>query len=251
MQYEIETKICQHPGARSIQQDACLVSDKSAYPQRGLLAVLADGMGGMEAGERFSEIAVNAMVEHFAQASRHADPCLTLQECFAAARAKGLALVEQEALDGGTTVVAVLIREDRCAFLSVGDSRLYLLREQGLILLNREQTLGLLLDERAALGIIPQEEAEYNIRRDILINHLCELPERPADVCSAPFRLLPGDKLALMSDGAFSSLEPAEIAEFMEMSGVSGAQAMIDEIVARQLPRQDNLSVLMLAVSEK
>ena len=248
MQYRIETRICQHIGARRMQQDACGVSDQAAYSERGLMAVLSDGMGGMEAGERFSQLAVREMLDHFNQSQPQEDVCQTLRAAYQAAREKALVMSEQEALDGGATVVSALVREDGCAFLSVGDSRLYLLRGDGLILLNREHSLGALLDERAALGLIPREEAEHNLRRGILTNNLCERSERPVDVSTTAFHLCPGDKLAMMSDGAFSALEPEEIAAFMAMPGVTGADALVEDVVGRQLPRQDNLSVLMLAI---
>lgn len=238
-------------GSRSQQQDAYMVSDERLYKERGLLAVLSDGMGGMRNGERFSRIAVEEMVRSFSEEQPVDDICAELLRAYASARAKAMASCEEDEPEGGATVVAVLIRNNMCAFLSVGDSRIYLLRGGGLIQLNREQTLGRRLDEAAKLGYIPQEEAQSNLRRAALTNHLCEPEQKPLDRCGKPFALRSGDKLALMSDGVFGTLNEGDIARYLMHEGTLGASEIIDEIRFRKKNRQDNASVLVLAFSEK
>lgn len=246
--FRIRLKGCEDNGDRSAQQDAWGVSAEEHYPKRGLLAVLSDGMGGMEAGERFSRIAVDEMLRAFGESPVEDDACTVLLNSYGAARRKAMELSRVEDLDGGATVVAVLIKDNQCAFLSVGDSRLYLLRNGGLIQLNREQTLGVALDEGAALGYVFKEEAERNIHRASLTNHLCMPEERPCDRNIAPFRLAPGDRIALMSDGVSGSLSEEELTKILSMPGVSGAEAAIAAIKEKKLPRQDNMSILLLAV---
>lgn len=100
--------------------------------------------------------------------------------CYAAIHkaALGLRLSPQDS-DGGATVVMVLIRDGKASFLSVGDSRIVLLRGGGLIQLNREQILGPMLDERAALGIISEAVASGNRYRSSLLNHTNMDPPAP------------------------------------------------------------------------
>lgn len=238
-------------GSRSQQQDACMVSDPKLYSERGILAVLSDGMGGMKNGERFSAIAVKEMVRSFSEEEPMDDICAELLRAYASARTKALASCDEDEPEGGATVVAVLVRKNMCAFLSVGDSRIYLLRGGGLIQLNREQTLGCRLDEAAKLGYIPQEEARENLRRAALTNHLCEQELKPIDRCDKPFALRPGDKIALMSDGVFGTLSEAEIARCLMHNGPQGAIDVIDEIRIRKKNRQDNASALVMAFKEK
>ncbi|MBQ2954923.1 MAG: serine/threonine-protein phosphatase [Clostridia bacterium] len=233
------------PGARSAQQDAFLISDRKLSRERGMMAVLSDGMGGMRDGELYSRIATQEMIRYFETADPRQNICDILLNAYRAARRT--ALQQTGAHSGGATVVAAAVRSRRCAILSVGDSRICLFRGGGLIPLNREHTLGRQLDERAALGYIPEEEARYNIYRDTLTNHLCAESELPADRCLKPFKVCPGDKLLMMSDGVSGTLSDEEIVRFLSMPRVSGADAMIEEIRRRGLPNQDNSTALILA----
>ena len=237
---------CKDIGDRTVQQDAFMISDKSLRKERGLLAVLADGMGGMESGEVFSNLAVNEMQRYFSKCDPEEDICSVLLNAYQAARNEALKIPNSE--NGGSTVTAVLIRGKRCAFLSVGDSRIYLLRGGSLIQLNREHTLGVRLDESAALGYVPAEEALYNLYRASLTNHLCMSSDIPCDRCTEPFLLRKDDKLLLMSDGIFGTLSEEDITRFANMPGTDGADAMIKEIRSRGKKDQDNCSVVILAL---
>lgn len=241
--YVYSARSCQNAGQRAAQQDACLACDGGP---RGMLAVLSDGMGGAEAGERFSALAVREMERSFRDSEPTADPCWDLLTAYHAARARALALRREEEIDGGATVAALLLRDGACAFLSVGDSRVYLLRGGGLIQINREQTLGALLDEQAALGFLPREEAENNRRRGALLNQICEPSDWPADRNLSPFALLPGDRLALLSDGAYRALEAEELAKLLALP--DAAEAIVDAVLGRELPEQDNLTALVIDV---
>ena len=235
-------------GTRSIQQDDYGVSDPKRYAERGTMAVLSDGIGGLQAGEAFSRLAVEEMLAVHSTDDPGRDPCERLADAYRAAVGRAMALMQSEQLEGGATVAAVLIQGDRCAFLSVGDSRIYLLRGGGLIQLNREQTLGHKLDERAALGLTLREEAQRNRYRSALVNNLCEREAPPWDSCPRPFVLQTGDRLALMSDGVFKTLTEDEIAQALMLDHAGGARALIDAVRACALPRQDNYSAVVIAM---
>ena len=237
-------------GSRNTQQDSYLASDARFYSERGILAVLSDGMGGMRDGDRFSGIAVEEMVRYFSEGTPQEDICTELLGAYASAREKAFASCKGDEPDGGATVVAVLVRKNMCAFLSVGDSRIYLMRGGELIQLNREQTLGAVLDESAALGYIPEEEARENLRRASITNHLCETSVKLCDRSITPFKLRSGDKLALMSDGVFGTLSSEEITRCLRKSGAQGVDDIIDAIRLKDKPRQDNCSVLVLAFED-
>lgn len=247
-QYRFVASAAQDIGSRQRQEDALKFSSEEAYRTKGLMAVLADGMGGMMDGDKFSAIATEEMIGHFETASLEMDMCQCLLNCYAAAQKRAIAEQSPDDDEGGSTVTAVLIRDMVCAFLSVGDSRIYLLRNNGLIQLNREQILGTMLDERAAFGIISREEAELNIRRSALINHLGREGLVGCDFCSEPFQLANGDKLALMSDGVFGTLSDDELCELLQLPVEDASQAVIDAVLAKEKPRQDNCSILIIAV---
>lgn len=240
----------QYLGSRSVQQDACDISGAGLFREKGILAVLADGIGGMQNGEEFSRIAVERMLAYFSTTAPEADICSELLKAYGAARAHALQYAGARELEGGSTVVAVLVRKNRFAYLSAGDSRIYLLRNGGLLQLNREHVLGAALDEGVALGYVPQEEAENNMYRKSLTNHLCVSPGKGLDRCLHPIAIRPGDKLVMMSDGVFGTLDEAEILRSLMLPGTDGVVELIEKVKRKNKPNQDNASVVMLAFEE-
>lgn len=241
----------QYLGDRSNQEDALLISSEKMAATNGLLVVVSDGMGGMERGEVYSQSAVETMQEAFAQLSavESISLCDTLQSVYKAARAAALRLRNTpDDADGGATVVAALIKNGKCAVLSVGDSRIYLLRNGGLIQLNREQTLGVMLDERAAFGVIPKEVATHNPHRGSLMNHTNAEQEMECDICSTPFAIRPGDKIALMSDGVFGTLSDDELTQCLRLPGREAVQSIMDRIRMIAKPKQDNATVALIEI---
>ena len=235
----------QHLGARTDQQDACAVSSAEVYEQKGLLAVLSDGMGGLSRGAVYSKIATETMVARFQSEPPQADPCAELLGLFMAAQAEALRMHREEN-EGGATVVAVLVRNGRCAFLSCGDSRIYLLRGNGLIQLNREHSLGAVLDERAAFGYLPEEEALYNTKRAALTNHLGMAQLKAVDRNLTPFALLPGDRIAMMSDGISNTLNDDTLCRLLRGNFDTAPDLVIGQVIAAAHPKQDNASLLLV-----
>ena len=242
----------QNIGKRSVQQDSIGRSDKSSLKERGLLLVLSDGISSMEAGERFSGLAVEEMMKAYQAESPDKDLLDRLLSFYKRARQAALHLRLEEGIEGGATVTAVLAHHGKCAFVSSGDSRLYLLRGKGLIQLNREQQMGHVLDERAALGLTLREEAERRVYRKALSNHLAMEEELPLDYCE-PFQLLGGDRMILISDGVFSTLSEAELEEILAdpaRTASEAAEDVIEAVMKHDQPRQDNCSVIVLIVKE-
>ncbi|MBP3902493.1 MAG: serine/threonine-protein phosphatase [Blautia sp.] len=244
MKININTK--QGKGSRSVQQDTYGISRKYVGREKGILAVLSDGMGGMQAGETFSRIAAEEMVNAFELDDSREDMTVRLQNAYRAARNKALESAEKQQLEGGATVVAVLVHKGMCTFLSVGDSRIYLYRG-GLIQLNREQVLGTELDEKAAFGLTLKREAKYNRYRDSVTNHLTMPEELPVDCPERPFSLLPGDRLVLLSDGVFRTLNDEEIERIVADPEDKRAKALIEAVNKRAMPDQDNYSAVVLS----
>lgn len=242
---------CQALGERRNQEDSMAVSPQDMVAEKGFLAVLCDGMGGMAAGERFSAIGTSEMLRRFEELPPQKDICATLLSCMEAAQEAAVRAQEDTSSQmGGSTLVAVLIRDGQCAFISAGDSRIYLWRSGGLLQLTRDQVLGDLLDERAALGLIPLEDAQRNIRRASLVNGLGVSGAVACDRCIEPFTLMEGDRLALMSDGVFGTLEEESLCALLRLSPERAAVRIIEEVQARHKPRQDNCSVVVVGMEK-
>lgn len=236
-------------GGRAEQQDSAYFSewkDTSILDQRGLLVAVADGIGGLQDGALASEAAMQAMGSSFIRGVFNSRGSKKLLSLVAAAQQNVLNL-NQSGHQCGCTLVTVLIENWDLYMASVGDSRIYLYRGGGLIVLNREHTLQRENDERMAVA--HEEVSPDNLRRGKAItSYLGKVNLRLIDRTTYPLRLLPGDRIALMSDGIFGTLSDEEIAEALRKPPQEAAEAMVASIDARKNPRQDNATVVVIAV---
>ena len=248
-QFKLQVSIADDVGKRENQQDALACSHPGDYREKGLLAVLSDGMGGMEDGAKFSNIAVSEMLRFFEGRPAAADIAGELHLNFHRAREKARReLKQKDTPEGGATVVALMIRKNKCAFLSVGDSSICLYRGGTLIRLNREQNLAYTLDICEAMGYMTREEARDNLFRKSITNHLCDGRGGLCDRNLKPFRLCPGDKLILMSDGISEMLAESEICACIFKEDADPAEELIRAVKAKANPRQDNMSAIIIEI---
>lgn len=234
-------------GARPGQQDCFGVSDESLMEGRGLLAVVADGMGGLSDGEKVSGAVVDAVLDHFAlyQGQCTIEQQLLMLAKQAVERVNGL-LGESGLRKSGSTMVMGLVRDGAFSFLSVGDSRVCLYRDGILMQLNREHVYRNKLALDAVNGELPLQEVYADARRDGLISFLGMGALECMDMPSAPVRLLPGDKLLLMSDGVYNALPEQELAQCMEAPPEDAAQQLHRAIEEKAFSNQDNYTAVII-----
>jgi serine/threonine protein phosphatase PrpC len=236
-----------HIGARESQQDSFGISDISnaaLCADKGVFAVVADGMGGMADGVDISSIATRSMLQYFNEADSSGQPELDLLNMLYSANYNVnsfLAGREQ----GGSTVAAVIIRDGNLYWASVGDSRIYLVRSQSLMQINHEHVYALELDERAAMGEISWEDAANDPQRTALTNYLGIGKLERVDRNIRPLRLLPGDRVLLMTDGVFGSLSDDEILGAMASDPLDNAAELQNRVLAKGKPDQDNLTAIV------
>ena len=159
-------------GRRDSQQDSFAVSslsDETLCKNKGVLAVLADGMGGMSYGAEISRIVVETMIKGFSSencASTSRDELMNL--LYLANQRVADFLKEHPAGKGGTTLVAALLKGGFMDFVSVGDSKLCLVRDGTITTLNRIHNYESELNELAKKGIHTSEYTELNPMRHAL-----------------------------------------------------------------------------------
>ena len=150
-------------GLRERQEDSFAilnVSNAGALAREGLLAVVADGMGGMADGKQASESAVAALCQSFRERAEEMPVPQWFRE---SAHAVSDSVYEQFSGRSGTTLVAVHIQRNQLHWVSVGDSAIYLYRSGGVFQLNREHTyLNQLYTRELAEDIICKERAEQD-----------------------------------------------------------------------------------------
>ncbi|MFI5936642.1 PP2C family protein-serine/threonine phosphatase [Actinoplanes sp. NPDC051494] len=217
---------------RSSNQDCHYAGDR--------LLVVADGMGGMAAGDVASRIAVEAMASLDV-------PIENEQQMDALHKALEVAngriadtVAGDAALQGmGTTLTAVIFSGDRAALAHVGDSRAYLLRDGRLNQLTKDDTyVQMLVDQ----GLIRPEEAGSHPRRAVVTQALQGEPVSPSYVLVEPEE---GDRWLLCSDGLTGPVPAERIeSELLEPNDPqSCAERLID--LALQGGGPDNITVIV------
>ena len=224
-------------------------NEDSAYRGETVVAV-ADGLGGHQAGEVASAIAISAIAE--LDGREFATP-QNAREALVAAILKGnLAILEKATRDPdswgmGTTMTAAALAGGRWAQLAqVGDSRAYLMREgEGLRQVTDDQTI---VGELVRQGRLTKQEAAHHPQRSV-VTHAVGLDPNLEIATPDPIELTAGDQLLLCSDGLTDAVDDARIAEVLAagLNGDTTCQALIDAANAAGGP--DNITVVLLRVT--
>lgn len=233
-------------GDRESQQDCFAVSPGELISSRGLLAVVADGMGGLADGDKVSETAVAAMLDGFLSASGAPDDIL-LALTERANRQVNRLLGPANIGKSGSTLVAGLIREGKFHYISIGDSRICLFRDGQLIQLNREHIYRHELSIQALSGIGSLQGAAAHPKAAGLTSYLGMGQLKYVDIPACGIEIRSGDKFILMSDGVYNALSESEIAGALTENAEKAAE-LIGELIARKAYRnQDNYTAVILA----
>jgi PPM family protein phosphatase len=216
------------------------------FRRKGRLAVVADGMGGYEGGQEASRVAVET-VRHVYDRDFAGEPQQTLLAGLLAAHDNILRYgVEHPEFQGmGTTCTALAIVDRKLSFAHVGDSRLYLVRDAEISRLTRDHSyVGRLVES----GIVRSEDAQSHPQRHILTAALGSGRDIAPDVSEQPIQLESGDSLLLCTDGLWSVVADAELAEAVRANPPEKAcRLLVDLALERGGP--DNVTVVVLRVS--
>ncbi|MBK1646685.1 hypothetical protein CKO25_18985 [Thiocapsa imhoffii] len=241
-------------GARTDQQDAfafdgCAVT--GAHPAGTVLVVLADGMGGLQAGREASRIAVATFRSSFAAQPCDVPVAKALDTALRAANqvVHDLALATAGEAEVGTTLVAVAVHESRLHWVSVGDSRLYLYSgaTRSLTRCTEDHNVARELQEQVNVGDMTADEAMAHPDREALTSFLGLAQIPLVDRNRRALALQPGDRLLLCSDGVDGVLTLDELAGPLAGDPQVAADALIEQVRARALEHQDNATVAVLA----
>ena len=237
---------------RELNEDSVLTleyrRDSLIEAARGLLYVIADGMGGAAAGEMASALAVGTIRDQVESGLDKTDaaglPNL-LREALEAANRKIIEYqnAHPEARGMGSTAVGALIVPPEAAIAWVGDSRIYLVEASGVRQLSKDHSLVQRLIE---IGQITVEEARTHEHKNVITRSLGARPNGPAGAESSTLRLKRGDRMILCSDGLTAHVDDAEIGEIVGRHPEPGGAA--GELIAAALAGGgiDNVSVVVI-----
>lgn len=226
------------PGkVRGHNEDAFL-----ALPERGLW-VVADGMGGHQNGALASRL----IVEHLAELPGGSDLDRRVQQVRRTLHLLNRRLSRELTLISGqpepvmgSTVVVLLVEEDRAACIWAGDSRCYLWRSGGLYQITRDHSLlQQLIDERQ----LSPEQAAAHPSAHALTRAVGASEDLALDVVE--FNVYPGDTLLLCSDGLYQSLSGSELGSALNRPS---PQLALERLFEQALagPARDNLSAVVI-----
>jgi PPM family protein phosphatase len=213
------------------------------YFVRAPLFVVADGMGGAQAGEVASEMAVESFDGGLPDGSP-ADGLVSVIED-ANRRIHDRSRAESQRAGMGTTVTAAYVGEQDVTIAHVGDSRAYVLRGGELTRLTRDHSL---VGELVARGKLTEEQAETHPQRSVITRALGPEPEVQVDV--QVYQARAGDVFMVCSDGLTSMVPEARVRELLTAAG--SLEQVGRELIAaaNDAGGRDNITVILFRLEE-
>ena len=206
----------------------------------GVLYVVADGVGGADAGDIASQQATESAIRHYLEGDGESAERLLKAIQNANVDLRNLTDERGNGRYMATTLVAALFRPQRVYLINVGDSRGYHIRQGKIRQVTRDMSLVAQLVEE---GAITPEEAAHHPRRNVILSSLGPLREPQIDVFNVALER--GDTILLCSDGLIRHVEDAEIAEIVSSQDPDeAAEILIDLANARG--GSDNITVAVL-----
>ena len=233
-------------GRRDYQQDS--FGQTAVLRNTGILAVLADGMGGLSGGERVSQKIVMEALTFGSTLQANQVPTALPGMVAGINRAVNQMLGPKGLYTSGSTVVSALITGNALRWISVGDSRIYLYRDGQLSQLSRDHDLlqDWMPDILEGKRSMAEALRDPNGRKLTSFIGMGEL--RHVDYNRTPIPLIPGDRVLLMSDGVYGTVSDAKMAAILRDCGsVQLAASHIGQrIMGAALPYQDNYTLIVL-----
>lgn len=219
--------------------------NEDAYFARSPLFAVADGMGGAQAGEVASRLAVEVLEQGLPNSAGSIEERLRERVREANARINEVGQSDEQRAGMGTTLTVAHVGEDELTVAHVGDSRLYRLRDGTLERLTDDHTL---VDELVRQGKLTPEEADEHPQRSIITRALG--PERGVEADSRTWPARAGDVYLICSDGLTSMVGEARVGELLAASPSLSAAGRVLIEAANDAGGRDNITVVLFRLEE-
>ncbi|MDX2153442.1 MAG: PP2C family serine/threonine-protein phosphatase [Bryobacteraceae bacterium] len=250
--YEVEASFLTDVGkVRTSNEDSAAVvhpDEPAQLRSKGVLVIVADGMGGHEGGE----VASRTATERVADVYYHSDrpPQQALVDAFLAANQeiRDRAKRDKHLTGMGTTCTAVAAINGLVYSAHVGDSRVYLIRGQQAYRMTEDHSAPMALVQK---GLLTLAQASHHEDRNVILRAMGTYDKLEVSTWKEPFPLRPGDRMVLCSDGFHDSVADEEIGALASRhnSAPESCRALLD--LALQRDGADNITVAVLAVKER
>lgn len=233
----------QHQGRRDYQEDSfgfSDISDPELVAKRGILAIVADGMGGLKNGKSISERAIGKFRKAFLNFSPAGNIPRQLSSLVAETNHD---IYETDRQKGGTTLICVYIYRNGMHWVSVGDSAIFLFRQGRLYQLNKEHNRLNELYLKFMYREITKEQLMAEPSLQGLTSNIGRRELRDLDQNLTGLRLQSGDRILLCTDGVSGRLTEKELLVAMSQGTAQAcADAMKSMVLKKNAPKQDNLT---------
>lgn len=230
-------------GTREKQDDSFATSIR----EYGIMAVVADGIGGYINGNLASKITVETFLDEFEKR----DVTENLSYYFQKSAMLSNERIRDEfgEAKGGTTVVATVLKDDKLFWTSAGDSNIAVFRSGRLIMVNRKENVKNWLEDQYYAGSVRREDVLGSQKDTRLVNYLGYDGFKKADESDRPIFLKKNDKVLLYSDGV-EVLGQIELENILsrKMHPQKMADAIISAINMKKKNNKDNATIVILAV---
>lgn len=227
---------------RSMNQDFFYCNENAVGSFHNLF-IVADGMGGHKAGDHASKLCVECMVDSIEKSS-HKTPVTIFEEAVDIANDKIYrAAKENVEFEGmGTTMVACTLLGDTMYVANIGDSRLYLLRDE----ISQITDDHSLVEELVKQGNITESEARVHPQKNIITRALGTDVQVSADFFEVTVQK--GDIVLLCSDGLSNMLDDEDMEYIIEHSDTLEEAGTVLVAKANQSGGDDNITVVLVQI---
>lgn len=245
-------------GNRDTQEDCGFVAVEE---EKNGIGIICDGIGGLPGGSAASSAAVKSFLEDFAMTDKTEDDYssfLKKEICRLDARIYDLTDASGRQLSAGTTLAAVVIEDEMLSWVSVGDSKIYIVRGDTMVQCNREHNYLTLLNEMLKDGVITLETYDEEVQKgDLLTSFIGMGNLSQVDVNPHPLHLRENDIVLLCSDGLSKLLSQKEIVSVVRKyqdrleSILEKLQEKAREKAESMQAKQDNTTIVLLSYQRK
>lgn len=238
----------QHIGKREQQQDSIGVLEGiNSNINADFIAVLCDGMGGLEYGKEVSNVVLSLALEHLTNVKDEIPA--NMEKLVLLANESIIEIANQNNILGqtGTTMLMVVLKDGLLYWCSVGDSRIYFRRDDRLMQINHEHNYTLELLETLPEGANCRQTAFKNEDGHKLISYIGQPVLDRVEVSKTAFPIRASDQIILASDGLFNTLTDSEILEVLNNTKFEiASKALVKKTLRKNNPQQDNVSVIVI-----
>ncbi|SCW40621.1 Serine/threonine protein phosphatase PrpC [Ruminococcaceae bacterium YRB3002] len=226
-------------GARKRQEDSYYISPLRNASQDGVVAVVADGIGGLKYGDDIAKLVTNGVGDNFPYVFDDPETNSTIL------RGISRNIYNHYHLEGGATLAMVHIRNNYMNMYSCGDSNIILVRDDKAYILNPKQNyLSVLVERHSSLGETTKS-AYLDKDAKALVDFMGNSYSRVTRTFR-PVRLYDGDYVIVSSDGLTDAIPLEKIPEYLHKRAVSSAERLKFTVRSSRRPSQDNYTAVII-----